>query len=290
MVGCSIDPTQAGLARMQQFLRQLGSRFPGNTKVIVDGLRNSLGMQVVTITGISPRTRFAHVMVSADYRMKLIGIGLEKPPVKINSYVDYARKQEGLVRWFFTPNYETVRVSDDKLAMELVGNGVKLVGEDEIVNPDGTRRAVGKTVGASRKFVDGFTRKYPELAAKEPVYAHLRNLIDLLVAAAFIQQQDFYGQAGWNMDLFIDENKFKTEFFNAPKEVATAVNAVWKGNKLMTPVGGGVDIKPTLALASDRLLTDEGGRLKKLHDQIDIGQLKQDAWWWDAAVEDKNKR
>ena len=27
-------------------------------------------------------------MVEADYRMKLIGIGLERPPVKMNSWVD----------------------------------------------------------------------------------------------------------------------------------------------------------------------------------------------------------
>ena len=31
-----------------------------------------------------------------------------------------------------------------------------------------------------------------------PVYAQLRNLIDLSVAAAFIQQQEFCGKAEWN--------------------------------------------------------------------------------------------
>ena len=28
-----------------------------------------------------------------------------------------------------------------------------------------------------------------------------KNLIDLAIAAAFIQKQDYYGQAGWKMDV-----------------------------------------------------------------------------------------
>ena len=38
------------------------------------------------------------------------------------------------------PDYQCVRVSEDKLAMELVGDGVKLVGEDELVSASGERR------------------------------------------------------------------------------------------------------------------------------------------------------
>jgi hypothetical protein len=77
-IGCSIDPTKEGLAAMQQFLRQIGSHAtPGDTEFIVTGLKNRLGMQTVSISGVSGKTNFARVMVEADYRMKLIGIGLE---------------------------------------------------------------------------------------------------------------------------------------------------------------------------------------------------------------------
>jgi len=55
-------------------------------------------------------THFAAVLVEADYRMKLIGIGLERPPVRLVSYVDRASPSQisrnALVRWFFTPDYE----------------------------------------------------------------------------------------------------------------------------------------------------------------------------------------
>jgi hypothetical protein len=72
---------------MQQFLRQLGPIVPGDAQRIALGLKESLGVQEVSIRGIAPTTHFAQVLVEADYRMKLIGIGLETPPVKIESYV-----------------------------------------------------------------------------------------------------------------------------------------------------------------------------------------------------------
>ena len=84
LVYCSIDPTQDGLARMQQFLSEIGRQIgPGDEQFIVEGLRESLGLQVITVGGVPASTHFAQVLVEADYRMKLIGIGLEEPPVDI---------------------------------------------------------------------------------------------------------------------------------------------------------------------------------------------------------------
>lgn len=48
-----------------------------DAQFIAAGLKENLGLQVVSIDGISPQTHFAQVLVEADYRMKLIGIGLE---------------------------------------------------------------------------------------------------------------------------------------------------------------------------------------------------------------------
>ncbi len=66
-------------------------------------------MQIITVGGISPKTHFAQVMVEADYRMKLIGIGLEVPPVHLTSYVARANPTQvagnALQRWYFVPNY-----------------------------------------------------------------------------------------------------------------------------------------------------------------------------------------
>ena len=243
-----------------------------------------MGYQNISVNGVEPDTRFAQVMVEADYRMKLIGIGLEEPPVKLVSYVDRARagdvSRKALQRWYFIPDYQCVRVSSDNLAMELVGEGVKLVDEGELVSGGGDRQVVGGINKASLAFVSGFTRAYPQIADRSNVYADLRNLIDIAVAAAFVQHQDYYGKAGWTMEFFGDEKSFPVETYAIPKTVETVVNAIWRGHTLLTPVSGGVKIKPAMALESDKLLSDEKGNVAKVRQQININ-LPKDRWWWD---------
>lgn len=285
LIGCSIDPTTEGLAAMQRFLRSVGSSAtPSDTQYIVSGLQTNLGLQTITVNGVSPKTHFAQVLVEADYRMKLIGIGLEKPPVRLVSYVDRATASQisrnAMARWFFTPDYDCVRTTGDGMAMELIGDGVKVVGEDEMVASDGQRHNAGQGDRASQAFVTSFTKQYSELADKSPVYAELRNLIDLAVAAAYMQQQDLFGKAGWTMPWLGDEKNFAVEIYNAPKQVATAVNAIWKGHRLLTPVGGGVQIDASVALAPERRLSDDSGKVAKLRNQAKI-ELAKGQWWWD---------
>jgi Protein of unknown function (DUF1598) len=286
LIGCSIDPTPEGLAAMQQFLRSTGSVLnPAQTSAasIIQGLKTSLGMHTISVNGVSPKTRFAQVMVEADYRMKLIGIGLERPPVRLISYVDRATagdiSRNALQRWFFTPDYQCVRVSGDSLAMELVGDGVKLVGENELISSTGQRQVSGVNK-ASQAFVNGFTKVYPELADRAAVYADLRNLIDIAIASAYIQQQEYYAKAGWKMEFFGDESAFPVETYDIPKTVESTVNAVFKNNKLLTPIGGGVQIQPTKALEADQLLSDEKGKVAKLREETTIN-LPKGQWWWD---------
>ncbi len=161
-----------------------------------------------------------------------------------------------------------------------MGDGVKVVGEDELVAATGQRTAVGRNNNASQKFVQAFTKVYSELADKSAVYAELRNLIDLSVMAAYIQQHDFYGKANWKMDVFGDENAIVTETDNAPKQVASAVNAIWKGHQLLTPIGGGVEINPLMALAPEKILADKDSKVSQARDKVKI-ELAKGRWWWD---------
>ena len=198
----SIDPTPEGLSRMQQFLRGVGTQIThDDTDTIVNGLRTNLGMQNIRIGGIAPNTHFAQVLLECDYRMKLIGIGLEKPPVRLVSYVDAAKpggSRNSLQRWYFIPDYNCVRVAADKLGLELTGDVVKLVSEDQLVSKEGNRAVSGRSNKASDQFTRTFTQKYAEMAARVPVFAEMRNVIDLAIVAAFIHQQDFYGKADWH--------------------------------------------------------------------------------------------
>ncbi len=291
VIGCSIDPTQEGLAALQSYLRSLPPAFQHGTQQavaaqLVHDLRTALGMQQITVQGVPPDTHFAQVMVEADYRMKLIGIGLEQPPVRMVSFVEKVNpaqvSRNALFRWYFVPDYQCVRLSEDRLAIELVGDGVKLIGEDEMVSATGARQGVGRTNAASQAFCASFTKQYAELAERSAVYAELRNLIDLAVAAAFIQREDYYGKSGWRMPLWGDESKFPVRTYPAPKQAESTVNAIFSrsGNRLMTPIGGGVHIEAQQALQADRLLPDEAGRVARLRAEGKL-DVSEGRWWWD---------
>lgn len=289
VITCSIDPTPEGLANAQQFLRSLGRFIPAGTEATVaqymaENLRTAVGLQKVTIRGVPADTHFAHILVEADYRMKMIGIGLEPPPVRMVTFIDKANpstvSRDLLVRWWFVPDYQCVRRSDDGLAIELVGSGVKLVGEDELVSMQGDRQATGRANPASQAFTTSFTKMYPAIAERSPVFAQLRNLIDLCVAAAYIQKEDFYGKAEWRMEFFGDESKFAVRTYPAPKAAPTAVNALVKRSQVMTPFGGGVEIEAEKALLPENLLADPKGEVSKVREEI-RSQLATDRWWWD---------
>ncbi len=286
VISVSIDPTREGLNQLQQVIAQAGGfAAPGMERQLAAQLKDALGMQDVTFQGVSPQSHYAQVLVEADYRMKLIGIGLERPTVKITSFVSRANPnslaRNALQRWYFTPNYDAVKTTEDRLAMELVGQGVKLISEDELVVAGGGRVASEDRNPASEAFVQSFTRQYDRLAEETPVYAQLRNLIDITIAAAFIQDQDYYGQASWDGGVLMHEDQYAVENHNAPKQVESAVNAIWKGRRLMTPIGGGVSIEARKALATERLQTDQDGVLVSLRSDVDLAGQKPTNWWWD---------
>ena len=107
------------------------------------------------------------------------------------------------------------------------------------------------------------------------------SLYDIAVAAAFIQQQDYYGQADWSLGVLADEEKYPIETYVAPRQVESAVNVVWKGRTLMTPIGGRVNIQPRAALDPQRLLPDDERSASGAREQVMLDGLAKGQWWWD---------
>ena len=285
IISCSFDPTAEGLQRMQQAMQHATRNFrPGDEQAFVNLIKEATGYQTITIKGVSPKTHFAHTMAEADYAMKLIGLGLRETPVKITTFVEKTKPRYGsnsLIRWFFQPDYSCVHMTEDKQSMQLVGNGVKLVGEDESVSAAGNRKGRGSMNPASKAFTSSFTRMYGKLAAKSPLFAELRNLIDLSIVAAFIQKMDIYGQADWELATFGDESIVPVETRYPLQKVAPVVNGFWKGNSFMAPTAGGVSIQPRVALNSDRINVDETGEIQAKRDSVVVDLLEDGQWWWD---------
>ena len=286
-VGCSIDPSPDAVTRLTVFQKTVPSSVTQAQRrqvaeKIDKGLREALGMSNMQVFGISPTTRMAQTLLEADYRMKMIAIDLEPAPVPMTTFLGglQTAPQGMLQRWWFQPNYECVKVSRDKMAMELCGQGVQLLTENVALGPDGKLINPGsRPSGAAERFAKTFTSKYPDIAARSPVFGQLRNEIDLLVAAAFMAQEGFYDKAGWELGVLGDEKSLPTETQPAPKQAPCAVNVVWKGSRLLAPAGG-VSIRPGEALEPARLLKDKDGKLAVERQNVNPPALAE-RWWWD---------
>ena len=112
-----------------------------------------------------------------------------------------------------------------------------------------------------------------------PVYADLRNLIDMSVVAAWLQKEDIYTKAGWAMDFFGNEESFSVETVQPVRQAETAVNIISHGKSTVSfPVGGGVMIEPVNALAAEHLRIDEDGQVAQKKAET---TQNADSWWWD---------
>lgn len=287
-VGCTIDPPAEGLARLREFQKTVPSSVRNNQRdevaaYVLRGTQESLGLADVRVFGVPANTHLAQVLVEADYRMKCIGIGLEPPPVPMTTFLSALRTppRQMLQRWWFTPQESCVRVGDKGLAIEFVGQGVELRTEDKVIGPNGQLIASpDEPHPASRAYATSFTTKYPEIASRSPVYAQMRNCIDVLVAAAHLRRENLYQQANWNAELLRDERRLPIETLPTPKAAPCLVNALWKQNRLLAPTGGGVSIDADSLLdVAARLPTDSPVQL--LHRESRPAGDDDELWWWD---------
>ena len=154
---------------------------------------------------------------------------------------------------------------------------MQLQSEDKVIGPDGSLlNSAAQPNKASDLFTKSFTDKYEEIAAADPVYAQMRNQIDMLVAAAFLQREDAYATTNWPAEVL---QTLPIAKHPTPKQAPCAANSLWKGNRLLTPAGGGVSIQPHLAFDKDRETADDGSAAKAR--AAAVKKVADDVWWWD---------
>ncbi len=290
--GCLITPRQESLARLQAVLGQPKGKLIGRRSAWLELLRSTLGEQDIDVYGLDPRTRAAQVMVEADYRMKLVGMGLEEGVPGVESYLDLVKIPAGqgpppmsVLRWWFTLNYDAVMATEERNAFAVRGQGVKVLSENELLTAQGQRVHTGRSEPLNRQFARSFTEHFDALCQKYPIYAELRNLCDLALVAALIREEDVAGKAGWHMTCFGSSGNYPVELGAAPKTVETVANCrvIRSGNKLHTiaHISGGVRVDPAALVAREAIEIDRYGVLDGKRSTAAAKALPDDPWWWD---------
>ncbi len=290
--GCSITPTQEGLARTRQFVAQSSQQPlpPGDEarESWLARLRSSLGRQKIEVYGLDPRTRAGRLMVEADYRMKLVGIGLEEGVLGVPSFLSSIEVPKNgalppldVLRWWFTLNYDAVGATSEGDAFEIKGQGVKVLSENELLTALGQRVHTGESENLNRDFARNFTQHFPELAAKYPIYAELQNVFDLALVGGLIRTEHLADRVNWHMLCLADPRQYSVEMAEAPRAVESVINhRVVGGVHILVGVSGGVDCDPT-KLVQPRAIQPDYGRLREERASAAPKSASPDAWWWD---------
>ncbi len=289
--GCSIDPTPEGLARTKQFAEQSAAKplKPSARGAWLRKLRHQMGLQTIVVDGIDPRTRAARVLVEADYRMKLVGMGLEEGTVDVPSYLNLIQVKPGeapppldVLRWWFALKYDAVVATESGDAFEIRGPGVQVMSENELLTALGRRVHTGASEALNSEFAHRFTTHFAALARKYPVYADLQNIFDLALVASLIQSQQLAERVNWHVLCFGDPRQYSVALGAAPQSVETVINhRVINGRHIVAGVSGGVSVSPWRFTRAESIKSDDYGALKAHRAHAEADALPVDAWWWD---------
>src|SRR4029079_6212353 len=289
--GCSIDPRQDNLAATKAVLEKWSAQplKPGQREKWLQEIRGALGRQDITVYGIDRRTHAGRVLVEADYRMKLVGIGLEEGTLGVSSYLssmelakDGKPAPMNVLRWWFTLNYDALSATSGRDAFELRGPGAKVQSENELLTERGERIDNGERDEPTRRFAESFTKHFAKLATKYPVYDELRNVFDLALVSAIIESHDLAGQVGWHMTHFGPDGDYQPQLGAAPTEVDSVMNhRIIGGKHVVAAISGGVRVDTSGVAGRDAVKTDTYGLMAAERGGSQPKELPRRSWWWD---------
>lgn len=284
-IGCSIDPDQQRLAQLQNWLRQNST--PANPAVArarYGQMAEILGAHHVRVWGVPADSHFGQALVEADYRMKLLALGLEQSRVRgFTSYLAMLGPQgNSTQRWWFTPLYDAFLRSEAGDAFQLSGQRAQMLSQDEVTDALGNRKDAAFTRLSTSRFAQMFTEKFPEMAEESAVFAELQNLIDVAVVAALLKKERLPEKIGWKMELFLDPQRATVAAGNAPKQVPSLYNVKQARGAMLGVIAGGVEIDPDAIVASGRFEPEAEGRLTSMRTTaLKAEPPAEHPWWWD---------
>jgi Protein of unknown function (DUF1598) len=285
-IGCSIDPVDKNLRETVRYIRTNStpasrpvarSRFGVMAKI--------LGMQNIRVWGVPAESHFGQMMVEADYRMKRISMGLERPGVRgFHSHLSLlGRTGNSMQRWWFVPLYDAFLTTADGNAFQLAGQRLQLLSQEELPTGTGQRVDSATTRLSTKNYAKHFTQMFPKLAEKVPVFAELQNLVDAAVVAAIFRQKRLPEKVGWKMPLFLDKERATIVKGYAPKQVHSIFSYKDSGRSVVGLIGGGVVIHPLRTARSIKYETVTRGTLIEHRGEVMRKKLRPEKhpWWWD---------
>ena len=239
---CSMEPAQDTVVKLVRLFQQYQTINAGNADAYFAALEETYGDCPITIGGIPITSRFARVLVAADFKMKRIALGLEPSQVhNIPSYVGLisASRPNITPQFWLTPEYAVLTHDSKKLTWRL--------GELKVRT---SFRATGGIDRAALNWCRRMDENYEALAKAQPVFGELRNNMKLALAAALIHQENLLQKADCKPTILLNEADLKLMDYSTPKSVPFRSIKVTNGYSTIVACGG-VEINPMTPLQNN---------------------------------------
>ena len=281
-ISVSIDPTPQGVEQLSKLFAQLARRRDFSPSMQGE-VERVMGDQQISLTGVPQDSRFAHVLVAADYKMKRIAMGLEASPIQaLPSFLDLAVNGKAKLvrtspRFWMECNYQPLAKSDNGQVWQLRGQGVKTLCEETVVSRNGEKRI--KPNRFASKWADLMTKHFDELAAADATFGELRNVMDLSVVGALMKQQQMMQTVSLEIPAILGLTEVATTpAWTVPKKVPTQCSFARLSQSWLVTASGGVTV-------------DSWGVADKFEVDAKVGEVAQvalkrnaDRWWWNAST------
>lgn len=245
-ISVSIDPSEEGVQRYGQFVSKLN----GFNQDLARQVESVMGEQQISLTGVPTNSRYAQILVAADYKMKRLSMGLEPAPIRdFPSILEMAQRKDAnsfgqmAPRFWMECNYEPIARSEDGNVWQLRGQGVKTLTEEQAVTREGGFEKSGKQNKLAEQWAENMTARFEELSAAEPIFRELRNVMDLSVVAALIAKEGLLEKAGLSLSNLDGSNlKVSTPAWETPRLVPTSCSFVRTSKSWIVTASGGIQV------------------------------------------------
>ena len=219
--GCSIDPDPNILRRLEQVADWIHKEpSPEKVKKRLEQWHSECRRpQQVRVLGIPFDTRFAKVMVDADYYMKRLvdgSVTLDIPGFISLTDMALTMARQGmetgkkvsipassLDRFWFYPGENTFL--EDTGVAYIKKSEVTLLSEEEFLSATGKVEGTGRPSPLAKRFAESFTEQYSAIAKARPIYAELEGLFRFVALARIMKRKNALSESGLKLDYLFDQ-------------------------------------------------------------------------------------
>ena len=279
MISCSIDPTPAGL---QQFARLMRGSRASPSAQLLRRMEQAVGPQTITLTGVSPESHFAQVLVAADWQMKRLGMGLAASPVDgLTSYLELLKNKPGAMprnampRWWIAYGEQPMERDAEGLGWRISRPGIQVCTAAGRLQADGRIAAQTESDPLAKQWADAMTAQYDQLAIVEPVFGQLRGCMDLALVTAVFAAGDLLTEVGLELPMLLDDTRLQLATHHVPETVASQASAMRGRREWVVTVSGGVELDVA------RVVNAAGVQAELREARMHASLNSANSWWWD---------